>query len=76
MPVFEYGCADCESSFDKVFAASRRPATIDCESSQCDGEAHYRISVSKFTDKCYVPKPERSRDFSGMSEKAKRSKMN
>lgn len=65
MPVYEYRCAECGSSSDKFFAASKRPAKIDCD--DCDGEARYRISVSKFTDKCYVPEPKRSRSFSGMS---------
>ena len=65
MPVYEYHCGDCGLSADKLFSASRRPDEIDC--TDCAGSLRYVISVSKFTDKCFVPEPDRNTEFTGMS---------
>ena len=65
MPVYEYHCEGCGLSADKLFSASRRPDEIDCTG--CAGSLQYVISVSKFTDKCFVPTSEHSTEFSGMS---------
>lgn len=65
MPVYEYSCGDCGLSVDKLFSASSRPDQIDC--TKCDGYLKYTIATSKFTDKCYVPEPERNTEFTGMS---------
>ena len=65
MPVYEYCCGSCGLSVDKLFSASRRPDEIDCTG--CTGSLQYVISVSKFTDKCFVPAPKHNTEFGGMS---------
>ena len=64
MPIYEYNC-ECGASFDKIFSASSRPDHIDCAA--CSGTASYKISVSKFTDKCFVPDAKEQKEFTGMT---------
>jgi putative FmdB family regulatory protein len=65
VPVYEYHCESCKLSVDKIFTASRRPAEIECTG--CAGTSQYVISVSRFTDKCFVPVPTHNTEFRGMS---------
>jgi len=65
VPLYEYSCENCGLSKDRLFSASTRPDEIDC--SDCSHKARYTISVSKYTDKCFVPAPARNTAFGGMS---------
>ena len=45
MPLYNYICASCDWTKDKIFRASSRPNKIVCES--CTGSAEYKFSVSR-----------------------------